>query len=347
MKKYYFAILSSLIIIAVVLTAIFTYNKNQPKFNIFIDHSTILPVSDLNLIYSDITMQDIECYRLKDNQITKEKSPFLSYTKGVIPADKYHMYHALITTFNATQHPKKLTPLHNYYEDDNLVMMSYLGTLSDTYFIDKKTNKVHSVVVSPGTELSDIYVSYIRVVNNNLILLSMKANAYEAVIYRISLDDFSLNSLKTIPLSPDAITTYGHGINSEGICIFTMDKELMIYNSFTDQTDCIPLPFSCSYIACNDQGGVFAGNLTENSFKYVLLDKHFRVTKNSDLSLPAPDSHIVSLIYQDAHLYTATYHSNYALYPNYISVYTLKDSKLIYCIALLEKPSRALFYLYL
>ena len=351
MKKYSLIICFSLIGIFVFITS-FIYKKNMLQSKVLIDNTHTNPISNLTLIYLDITMQNIEAYNLKDNHIRKEKTPLLSYTKGVIPSYKYNTYHNLVCSLQRAQSQQEPSYLHNYYEDDQVVVMSYLGTLSDTYIVDKNSNTPHPISFSsdmelPYIELPYIYVSYIKVAKDTLILLSMKANEYEAIVYTVSLNDYKVINCKSIPIAEDAVKIQAHAITNQGNCIFAMDKQLMTYNPFTDQINYTMLPFSCTLIVLGDTQNIFLGSVTENSIRYVLLDDHFNIIKTSKLSLPAPNAHIISLIYKNSCLYVATYHPNYILYPNYISVYALEGSKLIYCTAFLEKKHKALVYLYL
>lgn len=347
MKKYSLTICFSLIgILVFIFNTSFLYKENMLQSKVLIDNTRTNPISDLTLIYCDITMQNIEAYDLKSNHISKEKTPLLSYTKGVIPSYKYNTYHNLVCSLQRSQNQKEPYYLHNYYEDDQIVVMSYLGTLSDTYIIDKNTKTPHSISFSSSIDLAKIYVSHIKIAKDTLILLGMKANEYESIVYTVSLNDYKVINCKSIPITEDAVKAQAHAITNQGNCIFAMDKQLMTYNPFTDQIGYTILPFSCTLIVPGDNQNIFLGSLAENSIRYILLDDSFNIIKTTELSLPAPNAHIVSLIYKNSSLYMATYHPNYILYPNYISVYALEDSNLIYCTAFLEKKHKALVYLY-
>lgn len=282
----------------------------------------------LNLYYADINMLDIDAYNFNGNTFKKIHKPYTSYTEGFIPRSESLTYLELINNYRKLQKLPPKNYFHDFYEDENRIIISFTGSLSDIYIIDKIAKTVSPLTYNAEDNLGDMYVSHIKPYGDTLIILAGKANAYTSFIYQVSLDTYSTLSSISLPTSPDAIQDIHYGITQSGKCIFINGSKLKIYDVDTASYHFMQLPFYATAIkVVGDKTLVLS--LEDTKLQYVLLNSALELTHSNTLESPVPAFKLVDFGLINNYIYLVTYDPSNTLYPNYITLYTA-EGEMVY-----------------
>lgn len=329
MKKNY--ILTASVLLCLLLF-ILLIRSHSLKSTVIIDKSTgDLPIP--TLYYSDVSAKKILPYTLQGNKLVLSKEKMIAFTEGFLPKDKYDFYMDILQKFAAPQNITLPKYFHDFYEDEELVVISFSGELKDIYIIEKNNLRVHPLNYSEPLDLGPMYVSYIQVVNDYLIILAGEANAYNALIYKVYLPTFGVVDAVRLSTHPSAIEDKHYTITTEGKCVFIHGNGLKVYDALESTYKLVNLDFTVTGVI-NYQNSVLALGESTNHFKYALLDENYNLIATGELTPPAPNSTIVESFTADDYLYIMSYDANYRRYANYVSVYKLLSNELIYTLGI-------------
>lgn len=337
MKKNYILTTSVLLCL---LTFILLINYNALKSDVILDKlQTELPMP--TLYYADISAKKILPYTLLDNKLTLSSEKMISFTEGFLPRDAYNFYMAILKQFTASQNIVLPKYFHDFYEDENLVVISFGGELKDIYIIEKSNLRVHPLTYPESLNMGSMYVSHIQVVDDYLIILAGEAEAYNALIYTVYLPTFDVVDAIRLPTHASAIAASHYTLTPEGKCVFINGNGLKVYDTLASSYKLIPLGFQVSSVV-NYKNSVLALGTSSEAFHYARLDSDYNITTTGKLTPPTPSITIVDALIHEDNLYITSYDPSYKRYANYLSIYNLQNNELLYCLGITPNKPYAL-----
>ncbi|MEG0325119.1 MAG: hypothetical protein RR618_01185 [Cellulosilyticaceae bacterium] len=337
MKKNY--ILATSIILCL-LTFILLINHNTLKSDVIINKLQVeIPMP--TLYYSDISAKKILPYTIENHKLTLSKEKMIPFTEGFLSKDKYNFYMAILKTFAASREISLPKYFHDFYEDEKFVVISFSGDLKDVYIIEKNNLRMHLLNYATPLNLGPMYVSHIQVVDNYLIILAGEAESYNALIYTIYLPTFSVVDAVRLATHPTAIKDTHYTITTTGQCVFINGSGLKVYDPLNATYKLINLDFTPTRVMSYQDSVIALGESTD-AFKYAVLDSHYKISTTGELTPPAPNSTIVDTLTYEDNLYIISYDTHYSRYPNYLSIYNLRNSELLYALGISSNKPYAL-----
>lgn len=295
----------------------------------------------LTLFYSDVSMNKIEGFEASKNNIAHLNLRFQSYTEGFLPRSHTKNILSSINTFRKSRGENLLTYFHDYYEDDDWMIISFTGGLESIYFIDKETWVVSLLHYAEGDNLGKMYVSHIRRIADTFVLIGGQVNAYSAFVYTIDAKTHSVIKAKSLDTHTSAISEEHYTIDAQGNAVFISGNgmDILAYQSKTSAYQ--PLPFEAHYVFSSGVA-TFVLSLNTEILHYALLDNKLGLSHIGTLPLPNKNVIIVDAYLKDNYLYMLSFDPTHKLYRNYVTVYNIDSDKLIYCLALHQYKSLAL-----
>lgn len=293
------------------------------------------------LYYADLSGKKVRSYIPTHKGLNAETKKSISYTEGFMPQSTYTFYYELLENFTQENHLPLPTALHQFYEDEDLVVLAFSGTLKDLYIIEKDTGRVHPLSYSKTLDLGAMYVSHIQKVDTTLLILAGEQESYSALLYKVHLPTFEVVDAIKIPTHPSALSQLHYTLTSSGEAIFINGNMLKAYDTFADTYRFIPLDYTASAVIPTTEGIISLGQFKELLY-YTLFDTNLTPIKHNTLTLPSPTSAPVTMLYQDQLLYIASFDPQGTRYTNYLTIYDITTGEMLYSLGLKHFATYAL-----
>ena len=294
---------------------------------------------DLRLLYSDLTLSQIQTYEANQEQITPLDTAYSSYTEGFIEESKNTQLLNAVNTYRLSQNLPAISYYHNYEESNGYGFLSLAEGLDSLYIINLSTDEVTTPSFDTDYALEKQYVYHVCFGDHTYYLLTAKANSYEAYWYALSPKDFHITRAKKLTPPSKATKRNQYALDSEGNAYFVSNNSLFI--ATPQENINLPLQFNPEVVFyANDQ--IYTLSVSELFLNYAIYDEDFGLVRSGQVNLPNKFVRLVSWYIQDTTLYTITYDSQHPLYRNYITLYDLNGNNILYCQALREPSSHSL-----
>lgn len=312
-----------------------SYNKKTsttttPKGPVLIDH---LQNQSFNfqLIYSDIGLDNIQVYDVGPNQVSANNTPYESYTEGFIPNETNTRLLEKVNQFRSLHNLSTISYYYNYIETADYDFLSLSDGLDTLYIIDKLSGEVQIPHFDVPYASYKQYVYHIEEGTNAFYILTAKSNSYDAYLYRLDKETFSITDSKEIRPSSLAIKRNQYALSPNGIAFFIGDNSLLV-ESLTKSYS-IPLSFTPTEVYFKN-GQLYTLSLSELFLSYTVFDNDLKVVATGELNLPNKQVSLIDASLDDMTLYTITYDATHPLYRNYLTLYNLSTNEMLYCLAL-------------
>lgn len=294
---------------------------------------------NIQLIYSDIGLDDIKVYDVTPSQVSVNDNLYDSFTEGFITGEKNKILLDAVNHYRSLQNLNAITYYYNYIETMHYDFLSLSGGLDTLYIINKATGEVAtpSFNISHATEKQ--YVYHIQEGTDAIYILTAKSNSYDAYLYRLDKETLSITASKKITPSTLAVKRNQYALSPDGTAYFIGDSSLLV-ESFNDSYS-IPLAFTPNELYFKDDH-LYLLSLSELFLSYTVFDNTLEVVTTGELNLPNKHVSLVDTSLDDMILYTITYDASHPLYRNYLTLYNLSTGKMIYCLALKDNNALAL-----
>lgn len=294
---------------------------------------------NLPLIYSNITTQHIEVFDVAPATLSLNTLSYTSFTEGFISVEKNNQLLSLINLYRSTQDLEPISYYYNYIETDHYDFVSLSSGLDSLYIINQLTGEVTTPHFTTSNAEEKQYIYHIVETEDAFYILAAKANSYEALWYCIDTSTFNVIAHKSFVPPLSAVKRNQYALDSEGTAYFVGDHSLYII-SLTDSYS-IPLSFTPDELYW-EHGQLYAFGVSELFLNYVILDCHLQTNASGRVNLPNREVSLVDSFLDNNMLYTITYDVNHPLYRNYLTLYNLDTSQIIYCRALKANHELAL-----
>ncbi len=249
-------------------------------------------------------------YTLVDNEFLATPEEYIRFTEGYIQKDTYDNYRSLLDDYDPTY-------LHEVYEDEQRIIFCYV---SGVYIIDKYSKEVSEIDCK-------LYISHVRIVDEQIILLGYKPHSTEAMAIYVSLDNFEI--IDTIIFDGNETPhQYDFTISANGEILLLDNNLLTVCNNY----DTIPLLLKMDYILNSGSNIV----LLNSDLDLMILDENFNEIFVGEVPRPCEESTLVDIMVSDDYLSIVSFDHTQAKFPNYICTYDLTEPKLISAIGLKE-----------
>lgn len=319
----------------------FLIPKPVLRYDILLNNLKASEDFKITLFYSDISMQVINGFEVSRDTLTSSTTRFTSYTEGFLPLKDAQYLLRLINTFRKTQGLSERFYFHDYYEEHNLAIVAFTGSLEDIYIVDKTNGLVSPLHALKSQNLGSMYVSHIKRLGDTFILIGGEVNAYNAFVYTIDAADYTVIDAKKLPTHPSAISEAHYAINSLGHAVFIGGNGIDILPYQASDALFKPLPFEAQYVFSSDSQTIVL-SLKEATLHYALLDENLDRVRLGSLPLFSKNTDLVKAFLKDERLYLVSYTPSTNGYINYVTLYDLSTNKIIYCMGLRPYPNAAL-----
>lgn len=336
MQKKILVLISLLCFVFLLITGLsLSYNKKASttinlKGPVLIDYLQGQPFN-LQLIYSDIGLDDIQVYDVTSNQFLANNTPYESYTEGFIPSETNTRLLEKVNQFRSVQNLSAISYYYNYIETAHYDFLSLSDGLDTLYIINKLTGEVQTPHFDVPYASYKQYVYHIEESPNALYILTAKSNSYDAYLYRLDKETLSITDSKEIKPSSLAIRRNQYALSPNGTAFFIGDNSLLV-ESLTESYS-IPLSFTPTEVYFED-GQLYTLSLSELFLSYTVFNDDLKMVATGELNLPNKQVSLVDALLDDMTLYTITYDATHPLYRNYLTLYNLSTGEMIYCLAL-------------
>lgn len=294
---------------------------------------------NLQLIYSNIDLSDIEVYDIGSNQFLANNTSYTSYTEGFIPSETNTKLLKTVNQFRSLQNLSAISYYYHYSETAHYDFLSLSGSLDTLYIINKLTGEVQTPHFDLSYASYKQYVYHITESPSALYVLTAKANSYDAYLYRLDKETLSITDSKEISPSPLAIKRHQYALSPNGTAFFIGDHSLLV-ESLTKSYS-IPLSFTPTEVYFED-GQLYTISLSELFLSYTVFNNDLEIVATGKLNLPNKKVSLVGAVLDDMTLYTITYDATHPLYRNYLTLYDLSEGEMIYCLPLKAHSESAL-----
>lgn len=296
---------------------------------------------EITLYYSDISGKKIKPYKLYKDNVIPLKDKYITYTEGFLPKSKYSFYMNVLSDFASVQGISLPSSLHDFYENDDLVVMSFSGNLDDIYVIDKNNLRVHSLSYKEQLDLGPMYISHVQVVDDLLILLGGEANSYNVFIYKVYLPTFEVIDAIRLTAHPSVIEDKHFALTANGQAAFINGTNLKVYDILEDTYKLIFLEFEATHVTSINNTLIVLGN-SSSGISYSVIDNTQEPIITQTLTLPATTCQVVKLLADSNYLYIISYDPQYKRFMNYLSIYEISTGNLVYTLGLTSHQPYAL-----
>ncbi|MBE6021984.1 MAG: hypothetical protein E7231_01970 [Cellulosilyticum sp.] len=285
----------------------------------------------IELFYSDLSLSQIESYEVTASHIEPCSTPYTSFTEGFISSDKHAI---LLDAVNKYRHFQGLTPItyyHNYMEIDNYGFLSLTEGLGTLYIINLSTYEITTPSFDSEYALESQYVYHIVEGADVYYILTAQANSYKAFWYALSKDTFELKASRKLSPPTKALQSNQYALDRNGSAYFIGSNSLLVITP--EETINIPLTFDPDTVYYAD-GQIYTLSLSELFLNYAVYNEDVGLSQWGQVNLPNKFASLVSCTIKNNILYTVTYDENHPLYRNYLTLYSLENNNIIYCLAL-------------
>ena len=338
-------IMSSLLCVIVLLIAYLTwpFNKTVPntttiKGPVLIDHLQGQPFH-LQLIYSDIGLDDIRVYDVSSSQLSVNDVRYESFTEGFISSERNDKLLNLVNQFRSLQNLNAISYYYNYIETEHYDFISLSDGLEALYIINKMTGEVSSPYFDTPYASENQYVYHIEESTDAFYILTAKSNSYDAYLYRLDKETLSITDSKEMMPSSLAVNSKQYALSPNGTCFF-IDENSLLVETLTESYR-LPLPFTPSEVYF-EEDQLYTFSLSKLFLRYAVLNENLETTATGELNLPNEQVRLVDASLNGTTLYTITYDMSHPLYRNYLTLYDLSTGEMIYCLALKSHNKLAL-----
>lgn len=319
------------------------FNKKIPvattiKGPVLIDNLQGQPFN-LQLIYSDIGLDTIQIYDVTPNQFLVDDSLYESFTEGFISSEKNNMLLETVNQFRSLQNLNAISYYYNYIETAHYDFLALSDGLDALYIINKTTGEVQTPLFDLPYASEKQYVYHIKESTDAIYILTAKSNSYDAYLYHLDQETLSITDSKKITPSSLAVQRNQYALSPNGTTFF-IDHNKLLVESLTESYS-LPLSFTPTEIHFED-GQLYTFSLSNLFLSYTVFNNMLEVVTTGELNLPNKRVSLVDTSLDDMILYTITYDASHPLYRNYLTLYNLSTSKMIYCLALKENNALAL-----
>ncbi|MGL6174569.1 MAG: hypothetical protein ACRC1P_08175 [Cellulosilyticaceae bacterium] len=287
--------------------------------------------------YSDISGKKVLSYTLSDDALHLNPIKSISFTEGFLPSSTYTFYQTLINDFMAATSQPAPYALHDFYESETLAVLSFNQSLSDLFIIEKDTCRVHTLEYPSFFDLGPMYVSHMQQVGDYLFILAGEAESYRTLLYKVYLPTFEVIDAIRLNTHPSALSQLHYALTPSGQAVFINGKSLKVYDAFSDIYQFIPLDYTATEVIVSAEQIISLGQFNEK-LNYSIFDLDLSLTTQGTLTLPSEQSLIVDYWFKDHLLYVATFDPKGIRYANYLTLYDLTSSQMLYSLGI--KPLR-------
>ena len=336
MQKKILILTNLLCFVFLLITGIsWSYNKSAStpaplKGPVLIDHLQGHPFN-LQLIYSNIGLDDIEVYDVGPNQFSAINTSYESYTEGFIPSETNTRLLEKVNQFRSLQNLSAISYYYHYIETAHYDFLSLSDGLDTLYIINKLTGEVQTPHFDIAYASHKQYVYHIEESPNALYVLTAKSNSYDAYLYRLDKGTLSITDSKEISPSSLAIKRHQYALSPNGTAFFIGDHSLLVESLTTSHS--IPLSSTPTEVYFED-GKLYTLSLSEFFLSYTVFNNNLEIVATGELNLPNKQVSLVDALLDDMTLYTITHDATHPLYRNYLTLYDLSTGEIIYCLAL-------------
>lgn len=293
----------------------------------------------IQLIYSDITSQQIEVFNATPTHFSLENLSYTSFTEGFTSNERHNL---LLNAINLYRAEMNLEPTHYYYnyiETEHYDFVSLSSGLDALYIINRLTGEVSTPSFTTPNGLEKQYIYHITEGADAIYILSAKANSYEAFWYALDPSNFEVIASKRFFPPTTAVKRNHYALDSQGTGYFVANDSLLIVS--TTDTYSLPLNFTPDEVYYqNDQ--LYAFSISDLFLSYAVFDQNLRPISSGRVNLPNKEVGLVDSFLDNNILYTITYDGIHPIYRNYLTLYNLNTNEMIYCLALKENHGFAL-----
>lgn len=315
--------------------SITVYPKNTPtmktvKGSILIDRLTDERFY-LKLFYSNLMASQVEAYAVENDSIELLETPYSSFTEGFIETEKNTLLLKAINKYRETKGLEPITYYYNYQEIDDYGFVSLGEDLSTLYIINLFNYQVKCPSFDSPYALENQYIYHIALGDEGYYVLTAEANGYKAYLYTLDQEDFHMLSARKLSPPAKALTRHQYALDSSGNAYFIGNYSLIIISD--EETINLPLSFNPDSIYCIEDK-IYALSTSELFLSYAVLEDEIGLTQTGQVNLPNKFVKLISCHIQDSILYTVAYDENHPLYRHYITLYSLNNNNILYCLAL-------------
>ncbi|MEG0952092.1 MAG: hypothetical protein RSE96_09220, partial [Niameybacter sp.] len=187
--------------------------------------------------------------------------------------------------------------------------------------------------------LHGMYVSHMKIVDDQLIILAGEAMSYHALIYTIDLSTFEVTAWKRLETHPSALDELDYTLTPDGLAVFIAGDALQIYDPFTDTTLLQPMPFEVAGITSGANYLFAYSTPNQGGLSYVQIPLNTLATSAPTLSassliFPSPTSQVLNLRLQGEHVYFILKDPRAPRFKNYVALYNMNTGQLDYCLGI-------------
>jgi hypothetical protein len=214
-----------------------------------------------------------------------------------------------------------------------------VGTLQDLFIFDPKSERVYPVAFSDTEPLYTLYISHVRQVGNQLIILAGQANAYYSIVYAIDLPSY--------PLAEDAVftlnrslrfATHATALNQKHYTLTNNGTSLLLYGTQLQRV--LPETFGVDYLTpdftptelthtMDDEVALLTTQQTPWQVQYYTLTG--KLSESHLLMPPVTTSISVKILGDSRWLYSLVYDPQGEMYTHYLTLYDKKTGEMAYC----------------
>lgn len=301
---------------------------------LIINEQNNVDLSDISILSADLSYKQIYSFSLDNQSLTSSKQQFVPYSEGFIEKDKFIEYQ---TIFSQNAQPLTST-FQDYYETELFTFFALPGDLAKFRILENTTGKLYSIGLPQEVYLHSMYVSDMKVVENQLIILAGEAMSYHALIYVVDLNTLEVTDWKRLETHPSALNSMHYTLTDDGIALFISGNALQIYNPLEDTLVHQSLSFEAEGVIYDKQH-VLVYDLQEDRFNYILLEEeNLLLTDTSvisdSLALPSSSAKVLDLSLESDLLYVLLEDFSAPRFKNYLSVYNLNTQEMIFCLGI-------------
>lgn len=301
---------------------------------LIINAQNSVDLTDISIYGSDFTYKQIHAFTFSGQDLKATSQDFVPYSEGFIEQNQFKNYQKI---FSQNGQPLTST-FQDYYETDTFTFFAFPGDLSTFRILENATGKLSSLNLPQKLYTHSMYVSDMRVIDNQLIILAGEAMSYHALIYTVDLNTFDVIDYKRLETHPSALNSMHYTLTDDGLALFIAGNTLQIYNPLDDTLSYFPLPFEAEGVLCNTQY-TFTYALQENEVKYLLLENKELLYQKSVptpylLSLPSSWPKVLDLTLKDNLVYLLLEDLSGPRFKNYLSVYNLDTQEMSFCLGI-------------
>ena len=298
----------------------------MPKGTVLL-HDDLNNIPSIMLYYTSPTSHLLQGYLLssKTHKITPCLGTYTAYSEGFLPTSTYktllkntHLY---------------ATNFYNFFATTSHHILATIGPITSCLFISP--NGHIESPYSSKINMPAMYLNHLKQVHNTYFILGDLINDYSIQYCQIDASSLEILHSKIYPSSEYVIYPFHSSLDTQGNAFFICEQGLSYITPTSEHLNFIPLDFTPSYLVTTPDA-TLALQLSANTADLNVAEINTSALIDAQIHLPLPDkdlSIVSAQSFQD-YLILLTHTKNHPYYSNYILIYDLNKSQLIYCYGL-------------